>query len=61
MAAEWITDLDDQRAFRILEAVTQARLSRGEQPPDWSSEPAERLSEAFGVSQPGCPKRDRAG
>lgn len=61
MAAEWITDLDDQRALRILEAVTQARLNRAEQPPDWSGEPAGRPREAFGVSQPGCPKRDRAG
>ena len=48
-----ITDLDDQRALRILEAVTQARLRRGEQPPDWSSKPAGRLREAFGAPQPG--------
>ena len=52
MVAELIAGLDGERAVRILEAVTQARLRRGEQPPDWSDEPAERLREAFGVAQP---------
>jgi len=51
MAAELISELDDERAVRILEDVTQARLNRGEQPPAWSDQPAERLREAFDITK----------
>jgi len=55
VAAELISGLDDERAVRILEAVTQARVRRGEQPPEWGDEAAKGLREAFGVPQPGGP------
>ena len=55
MAAKLIPDLDDQRAVRILEAVTQARARRGEQAPRWDGETAKGLREAFDVSKPDAP------
>ena len=55
MAAELITDLDDQRAVRILEAVTQARVRRAEQALRWDDETAKGLREAFDVSKPDAP------
>ena len=55
MAAKLIPDLDDQRAVRILEDVTQARARRDEQAPRWDDETAKGLREAFDVSQSGGP------